>query len=89
VRFLVHNALSPAVAAALASAGHDAVHVRDHNMHAATDSEVFERAPRVPLKQVEVVLTNLQTIAPHLEEGSVVVFDRARVRIRRLPFQRP
>ncbi len=120
MKFLIDSALSPIVATGLASAGHDAVHVRDYAMHAASDPEIFERArregrvivsadtdfgtllatrrerapsvilfrraaPRAPRRQVEVLLTNLPNIGPHLEEGSVVVFERARVRIRKLP----
>jgi predicted nuclease of predicted toxin-antitoxin system len=44
LRFLVDNAISPAVAERLAQAGPDAVHVRDHEMQAASDDAIFDRA---------------------------------------------
>ena len=46
MRFLVDNALSPAVAEGLRQAGHDAKHVRDWNMQAAPDPEVLALAER-------------------------------------------
>jgi predicted nuclease of predicted toxin-antitoxin system len=46
VRFLIDNALSPAVAAGLTLAGHDAKHVRDWNMQAADDITVLDLAAR-------------------------------------------
>jgi predicted nuclease of predicted toxin-antitoxin system len=44
MKFLVDNALSPAISARLAEAGHDAIHVRDVGMHASADDEVFDLA---------------------------------------------
>ena len=44
MRFLVDNALSPGLAEQLRAAGHEAVHVRDYNLQAAADEEIFDRA---------------------------------------------
>ena len=44
MRFLIDNALSPAVAQALNKAGHDAAHVRDYGLQTARDEEVLSRA---------------------------------------------
>jgi predicted nuclease of predicted toxin-antitoxin system len=44
VKFLIDNALSPELARLLKQAGHDAVHVRDYELHAAEDSVILERA---------------------------------------------
>lgn len=46
MKFLIDNALSPAVGETLAAAGHDAVHVRSLLMHAASDEEIFDLAAR-------------------------------------------
>lgn len=44
MKFLIDNALSPALAEQLASANHDAVHVREYELQAASDEEIFLRA---------------------------------------------
>lgn len=51
---------------------------------------LFRRAaPRTPQRQVDVLVANLPGLAVQLEEGSVVVFEPARVRVRRLPIGAP
>ena len=44
MRFLVDNALSPLVADELRKAGHDADHVRDRNLQAASDEDILALA---------------------------------------------
>jgi hypothetical protein len=44
MKFLVDNALSPALAALLQQAGHDAIHVRSMGLQHADDDVIFDRA---------------------------------------------
>jgi predicted nuclease of predicted toxin-antitoxin system len=44
VKFLIDNNLSPLLADALKAAGHDAIHLRDLGLQAATDHVVLEHA---------------------------------------------
>lgn len=120
MRFLIDNALSPAVAIELNSAGHDAVHVRDLAMQSASDEEIFDRAradarvvvsadtdfgtllaarkltaPSVilfrhgsqhrPADQSALLKNNLPQLSQALEDGSIVVIEPDRIRIRALP----
>ena|ERR1039458_7425695 len=44
MRFLIDNNLSPVLAESLRVAGHDAAHVRDYDLQAATDEVVLAQA---------------------------------------------
>lgn len=42
MKWLIDNALSPAVSEGLRAAGHDAVHVRDRGLATADDTQIFD-----------------------------------------------
>jgi predicted nuclease of predicted toxin-antitoxin system len=44
MKVLVDNALSPRVSHLLNEAGYDSVHVREHGLHASSDSEILQYA---------------------------------------------
>ena len=46
MRFLIDQALSPAVAIELNRTGHDAVHVRELGMQAASDQEILDHGAK-------------------------------------------
>ena len=120
MKFLIDNALSPALAALLQQAGHDAIHVRSIGLQYAEDDVIFDRAAaerrilvsadadfgtllalrssqqpsviqfrgegsRKPDVLARTLLANLRQLVDSLENGCIVTFEPARVRVRLLP----
>jgi predicted nuclease of predicted toxin-antitoxin system len=120
MKFLIDNALSPQIAIGLTQAGYDAIHVRDLDMKAAPDIDIFDLAiaerriiisadtdfgtllalrsenfpsvilfrrgiSHIPQTQLSILLLNLPDIADLLEQGSIIIFDKNRIRTRTLP----
>jgi predicted nuclease of predicted toxin-antitoxin system len=78
LRFLVDNALLPEVARALSDEGCDAVHVRDLDLQAAADEELFELAATGE-RVIVSADTDFGTLLAlrRAREPSVILFRRA------------
>lgn len=77
MRFLVDNSISPIVSDGLRRLGHDAIHVRDYGLQAATDDVIFERAADEE-RIIVAADTDFGTLLArrHENEPSVILFRR-------------
>ncbi|MDD1429027.1 DUF5615 family PIN-like protein [Dolichospermum sp. ST_sed9] len=115
MKFIIDNALSPIISRGLQQAGFDSVHVRDYNMQASEDVDIFEIAAqenrtvisadtdfgtllalrqeaklsvilfrrnsdRRPEQQLQILLKNLPNLEESIDSGSIIIFDRDRIR---------
>ena len=120
MKFLIDNALSFQLAAGLAEAGHDSVHVRDYGLQTAPDAVVFQRAAEeerilvsadtdfgtllanrrqsfpsvilfrrldsyLPERLLSLLTQSLPDMEVDLSKGCLLVIEKTRIRIRRLP----
>jgi len=88
VKFLVDNALSPRVAEGrvLVSADTDFGTLLALRRETEPSVVLFRHgAERSPERQLKLLLANLDAIEGDLLDGSVVVFESARIRVRSLP----
>jgi predicted nuclease of predicted toxin-antitoxin system len=69
MRFLIDNALSPALATALRQAGHDAIHVRDIGLREADDETIMARA----------VAEERVVVSADTDFGSLLAFSEAQL----------
>ena len=87
MRFLIDNALSPTVAERriLVSADTDFGTLLALRYEKEPSVILLRNRQKRPQSQLALLLANLTAIHEALEEGSIVVFEAARIRIRRLP----
>ena len=104
MKFLLGSTLSHRVAQLLRDAGIDATHVRDNDLQRATDfgallaqqgtvapSFVLLRTyeTMTPDEQAAILLANIPRLRDDLDRGAIVVIERSRLRVRRLPVLPP